>query len=152
MEIFKKPGLILAILALIGLGSYIFREIFPKKVETTTYQDRIVLLHDTVQIEKVVFQHLPAHIESVFVKETTWVASVDTILRPFMDTLGVWYYFPPVNAFDFSFRPSPRPVEFKYMYRDTTIYVNIEESNFWEDIASHAAAVLVGYGLNAVIK
>ena len=152
MDIFKKPGLILAILAVIGLGSYLIREFFPKNVETTVYQDRIVTLHDTVKIEKVVFQHLPAHIESVFVKETTWVAMADTVLPPFMDTLGVWYYFPPVNAFDFAFRPAPRPVEFKYMYVDTTIYIEVEKSNFWGDLASHAAAFFAGYGLSQLAK
>jgi hypothetical protein len=152
MNIFKKPGLIIAILALVGLGSYIIRELFPKNVETTVIQDHIVTLHDTIKIESVVFQHLPAHIESVFVKETTWVASVDSILPPYGDTLGVWYYFPPVNAFDFSFRPSPRPVEFQYLYKDTMIYVQQENSNIWGDIATHTASFLAGYGLAKLVK
>ena len=152
MELFKKPGLIVAIIAMIGLGGYLIRQIFPKKIETTTIVEKTVILHDTVKIEKILIKHAKAFIETVMVAETTWIAKLDTIIASTHDTLRVWYYFPPANVFDFSFKPAPRPVEYVYQYRDTTLYVTIEESNFWGDIASHAAAVLVGVGLKAITK
>lgn len=125
--------LALVVIALFA-GVYLGRDVFPQPPvishDTLTYHDTLTLppIHDT----------LPAKIKYVLVKgeggskpTIDTIAHVDTLVGQYKDSLAVQYFYPPKNYFLLDFRPTPRPVEVKYVPSVTTQVIH-EGASWWE--------------------
>jgi len=80
----------------------------------------------------------------------TIIASVDTILPPYGDTLNLKYKFPPINLFSIGFYPASRPT----MVIHDIIYKTPEPSFFkkLEPYAYFSVGLLSGYGFSQLRK
>ena len=118
----KKTLIFVLLIAGFIIGFVVDRQLFRPDPETiietkTETKTEIIIIQDTVKVEKIVYREIPAtltHAE-VFDKATQKfelvpsVASVDTVFMNY-GRFFVDYYFPPKNYFDLAFDPFPQEI------------------------------------------
>lgn len=145
----------LIILALcFGLGLFLVRQVFPR-IETiieTHYDTTFVTKTIEVPIERIVYRHLPAKIETLLIGgdnviHRQLIAHIDTLIKN--DTISVAYYFPPANFFNINLRPAPRLIEYRDNYVLKT--VEIEKKDFLGGYPEKILYFVAGYGASTLI-
>ncbi len=107
-----------------------------------------------VHVPEIQYVNLPARVDTL--RDTTYlqlpvvVASVDTVLAVHQDTLGIKYFYPPINTFSLDFRPGPIPVLVKVETVTKTV-IETEVSFPWV-IGGVAAGVVAGILIESKIK
>jgi hypothetical protein len=121
---------ILAILVIVYLMTR------PVVVKKEIHSDTVMVKQTIYEtLKTVVYKHLPARLDTVILHDTVKlvIASKDTVLKPYGDSLSIKYYFPPFNYFDLMFVPAPRPVEIRTQYVTTTVTLTVSPT-FWDKL------------------
>ena len=104
---------------------------------------------DTVMypIHEIQYVHLPGKITVVHdttqIEPNITIASIDTVMAVHRDTIGIQYYFPPLNFFNVDFKPGPVPV----LVKTETVTKTVIETQIDVPWVIGAAAVGVAAGI-----
>lgn len=143
-------AVVVGICVCVLLGVFIGRDWFPPT--PVSVPQKPVIVHDTVTLPAV-HDTLPA----VLIRDTIYtdtgktiviqtIASKDTVIGPYKDTLDIKYFFPPKNLFTLGFVPSPRPVQISYVPQYIQVPVQ-EGASFFEKaewfVVGSATAIVI---------
>lgn len=146
----KKSNKLVILLFILICGACIYAgsQLFPKVITSIQYDTTYVEKRIEVPIEKIVYRHLPAKLDTIWRNqdertpfehpERDIVAKLDTVLTSsadsqhlaYKDTVQVHYHFPPLNYFDLSVGFQQRQVIVQEKYITKT--VEIEKSKLFD--------------------